>query len=434
MNVWALEAHQSGGMGEGWSDYFPCTVNNSITVGDWVANRPNGIRGFPYDSDFPDNFGDLGTGRYSGYAADGRRWPHPIGEIWCVTLLEMNRNIGTELGAQLVVDGLKLTPANPSFLDSRDAILEALDHMLASGQLNRDDYDEALQGVWQAFVRFGMGPDAQSNGASLSGIVADFNMPEFEQPDPADIHLEARPNLAIPDNQAEGVSSILSVTQSGHIGRLKLSIDIQHTYIGDLHVSLISPSGSTVILHDRSGAGADDLVKTYDSDDLIDLEAILGESVQGDWILRVADLAGLDHGTLRGWELAIYLESEGNAVHGEAEAMIPIPDQDPAGISSMINIAPSGTVQSLAISVDITHTYIGDLRVILETPSGLQALLHDQFGGSNDNLIRSYDSNSHPELAALIGDSIQGDWVLRVADLVGQDVGKLNRWRLDLAV
>lgn len=92
-------------------------------------------RDFPYDNEFPGNFGDPGTGRYSGYAPNGSRWPHPIGEIWCATLLEMNRNIGTLLGVQLVVDALKLTPANPSFLDSRDAILDALDNMLSSEKM-----------------------------------------------------------------------------------------------------------------------------------------------------------------------------------------------------------------------------------------------------------------------------------------------------------
>jgi extracellular elastinolytic metalloproteinase len=135
-NAFALEEHQSGGMGEGWSDYFACAVNETIVVGDWVVNHPGGIRGFPYDSNFPDNFGDLGTGRYSGFTPEGDRWPHPIGEIWCAALLEMNRNIGADLSAQLIVDALKLTPANPSFLDARNAILTALDDMLVAGQLN----------------------------------------------------------------------------------------------------------------------------------------------------------------------------------------------------------------------------------------------------------------------------------------------------------
>jgi extracellular elastinolytic metalloproteinase len=123
VNVEALEDPQSGGMGEGWGDYVACTITNGTVVGAWVVNQPGGIRGFPYDSNFPDNFGDLGTGRYDEV--------HNTGEIWCATLLEMNRKVGAKLGVQLVVDALKLSPANPSFLDMRDAILAALDNKLA---------------------------------------------------------------------------------------------------------------------------------------------------------------------------------------------------------------------------------------------------------------------------------------------------------------
>lgn len=169
LNVHALDAIQSGGMGEGWGDYDACTINNSTVVGAWVVNRAGGIRGFPYDSNFPDNFGNLGTGRYTEV--------HNIGEIWCATLMEMTRNIGKTLGVQLVVDALKLSPANPSFLDMRDAILRALDNMLVAGQLNSPEHFMALYRIWVAFAKFGMGPGARSNGAQLSGIVADFNLP-----------------------------------------------------------------------------------------------------------------------------------------------------------------------------------------------------------------------------------------------------------------
>jgi extracellular elastinolytic metalloproteinase len=166
----SLEAPQSRGMGEGWSDYIACTINDTTVVGSWVTNRPGGIRGFPYDSNFEDNFGDLGTGRYTGEE-------HAIGEIWCATLMEMNRNIGADLGVQLVVDALKLSPTNPSFLEMRASILAALDAMLTASKLSSDEHSEARSGIWTAFAKFGMGPGARSTGASLSGIVADFDTP-----------------------------------------------------------------------------------------------------------------------------------------------------------------------------------------------------------------------------------------------------------------
>jgi extracellular elastinolytic metalloproteinase len=134
-----------------------------------VTGKAGGIRQYPYDEKFPDDFGDLGTGRYTEC--------HNIGEIWCATLMEMTRNIGKSLAAQLVVDALKLTPANPSFLDARDAILEALENMRRANKLGHNYYVMTRNAIWKAFARFGMGPNARSNGAQLSGIQPDFGVP-----------------------------------------------------------------------------------------------------------------------------------------------------------------------------------------------------------------------------------------------------------------
>ncbi len=172
MNVHALDSPQSGGMGEGWGDYIACTINNSLVVGNWVLNNPKGIRYFPYDSNYPHNFGDLGKT----VAGIDYSEVHNMGEIWCATLMEMNRKTNKHLAVQLVVDALKLSPANPSFLDMRDAILSALNNMLLAGRINANQRDGAWQGIWMAFARFGMGPQAASNGAQVTGIKADYTI------------------------------------------------------------------------------------------------------------------------------------------------------------------------------------------------------------------------------------------------------------------
>jgi len=81
------------------------------------------------------------------------------------------------LGWQIVVDGFKLTPANPSFLDARDAILQALDARQQAGAITANDFKKARKAAWEAFARFGRGPKATSIGASLSGIVGDRSVP-----------------------------------------------------------------------------------------------------------------------------------------------------------------------------------------------------------------------------------------------------------------
>jgi extracellular elastinolytic metalloproteinase len=424
----ALEAQQSGGMGEGWSDYIACSINNSIVVGDWVVNNSAGIRKFPYDSNFPDHFGKLGTGRYTEV--------HNIGEIWCATLMEMNRNIGKVLGLQLVVDGFKLTPANPSFLDARDGILRALENKASAGQLTPAEADAARQGFWKAFAKFGMGPDARSNGATLTGIVADFNLPAIAPTGPAPgVKVQGSPNLAIPDNTAAGVANVLAVPNSGRIKRLTVAVDIQHTFIGDLEVSLTSPAGKVVVLHNRAGGSQDNLVKTYRSEDIPGLASLLGDEANGNWKLSVADRAGADVGTLRTWSLEMDVEeAAAQTIHQESAPGLAIPDNTPAGISNSIAISQAGTVKGLKLSVDITHSFIGDLKVDLVAPGGQQVLLHDRAGGSADNLIRSFDSVTSPGLVTLVGQPSQGNWSLRVRDLEAQDVGKLNRWSLDLSI
>lgn len=95
-----------------------------------------------------------------------------------------------------------------------------------------------------------------------------------------------------------------------------------------------------------------------------------------------------------------------------------------------------GESSQILVGYDFTglYTFIGDLRVELEAPLGQQAILHNRLGRDRDNLITVYDSSSTPALATLVGQSIQGPWVLRVSDLAGLDVGKLNNWSLELAL
>ena len=109
-----------------------------------------------------------------------------------------------------------------------------------------------------------------------------------------------------------------------------------------------------------------------------------------------------------------------------------IPDNDPRGVRSSIAIVDSGAIQGISISVDISHTFIGDLRVELLTPWGQMVALHNRTGGSADNLLATYRPDSLPALAALISKEVYGNWVLKVADLAGSDVGKLNKWGLEL--
>ncbi len=84
---------------------------------------------------------------------------------------------------------------------------------------------------------------------------------------------------------------------------LRLSVDIEHTYIGDLVVKLLAPSGDKVTVHDRTGAGTDHLNTVYDMSNSPALGALLGKSPKGTWKLEVRDRARQDTGMIRAFRL-----------------------------------------------------------------------------------------------------------------------------------
>lgn len=111
------------------------------------------------------------------------------------------------------------------------------------------------------------------------------------------ITARAEPRLAIPDR--DSVTTTLRLDDAATVGALSLDLDILHTYRGDLRVTLTSPSGTSHVVHDKSGGGADDLRGRFD------LSAFGGEPVRGEWTLKVEDLLGGDVGTLQSWGLHI---------------------------------------------------------------------------------------------------------------------------------
>lgn len=424
MNSRALDEIQSGGMGEGWGDYFACVLNDRVTVGSWVTGRAGGIRGAAYTEDYPHSFEDVGTGRFDRV--------HSLGEIWCATLLAMNRRVGTAVGTQLVVDALKLSVANPSFLAMRDAILVAADDYADAGGLAEDERATLRHGVWEAFAKFGMGPGARTDGPSLRGIVADFTTPPRPSDPGTTVVGSASPGLAIPDDTTHGIVSSVALTTDGVLDRLEVSVDIQHTYRGDLEVTLTAPHGVTVLLHDRAGGRQDDLVETWTSDDHADLAQLLSRPAGGDWTLAVVDHAAFDVGVLRSWEVRAQVSEARPVEELVVTPSTSIPDDDPEGIVSVVEATGAGALRGVTLDLDITHTYIGDLEVVLRAPGGQEVTLHDREGGRADNIVESFGSGPGEALAPLVGVDGTGEWQLHVVDTAGLDVGKLNRWRLVL--
>ncbi|PKA83570.1 putative secreted protein (Por secretion system target) [Ulvibacter sp. MAR_2010_11] len=126
---------------------------------------------------------------------------------------------------------------------------------------------------------------------------------------------------------------------------------------------------------------------------------------------------------------------------------------DNTTVSTSIVVGDSFTITDLNVALDISHTWVGDLQITLESPAGTQVLIFDggSDGCSGDNIIDTYDDESSnplvcnggsPDafpladyipsnaLSAFDGEDTAGTWILSVEDTAGGDTGTINSWSL----
>jgi vibriolysin len=105
-------------------------------------------------------------------------------------------------------------------------------------------------------------------------------------------------DVNIPDNNTTGVTSTITVSgRTGNAGTsVPVSVDIRHTYSGDLVVDLIAPDGSVYNISNRAGGSADNIIKTVNLN-------LSSEALNGAWKLRVKDLAAADTGYINSWSV-----------------------------------------------------------------------------------------------------------------------------------
>jgi subtilisin-like proprotein convertase family protein len=194
-------------------------------------------------------------------------------------------------------------------------------------------------------------------------------------------------------------------------------VKIAHTYVGDLYVDLVAPSGAVYRLHRGTGGGADLIDTTYTVD-------LSGENANGPWRLRVRDTQAGDSGYIDSWTVHLDPPVDPPAVcAGENAADLPIPDN--ATISSPITLSncPRNASAATDVRVDITHPYRGDLVVRLTAPDGTTYTLLDKAGGGADDVHQTF----RVDLAA---EPVDGTWNLTVRDTATGDVGVLTGWSL----
>jgi subtilisin-like proprotein convertase family protein len=235
------------------------------------------------------------------------------------------------------------------------------------------------------------------------------------------VSLKAEPNSQIQD--LKSVSSVINVTDDMTISQVKVNIDIAHTYVGDLVVKLRSPEGKEVLLKNREGGSADNLVFEANPADFNGLNS------KGEWSVVVEDKANQDTGTFKSWNLSITGEPKsapptGGTITKTATPNVAVKDNQTA--TSFIDITDEGQIENLKVNVDIDHTYRGDLVVKLKSPSGKEIVLHNKTGGSADNLQFELDRTE------FANEPVKGRWTLSVEDTARQDEGTFKSWGLSI--
>ncbi|KAI9346969.1 Fungalysin metallopeptidase-domain-containing protein [Obelidium mucronatum] len=184
-NANCLQSTESGGLGEGWSDFIGLMVSlpkgstrtTNFAAGYWAVGNPKGARQYPYSTSMQTNMH-----RFS--ALQRLSEVHQIGEVWCTILYEALWNLvdvsgfsdpaslisskasgtGNTAMLHILLKGMKMQPCNPTFIQARDAIISA------ETALYKGKFKCAL---WNGFAKRGLGTKATSSHNDSFDIPSD---------------------------------------------------------------------------------------------------------------------------------------------------------------------------------------------------------------------------------------------------------------------
>lgn len=184
-----LNSIQAGSMGEAWSDYYAMDylvtqglasdsveLDGQIRVGKYVLANRSLLRTEAMDCD-PDSgvaactdlAGVKGGYTYGDFPTiGGVPEVHTSGEVWSQTLWDIRERLGHRDAAMLITRGMELSPAEPSMLDMRNAIIQA------DKVVNRSTHTTAL---WGIFAARGMGWYAGAIEGGDAAPAEDFHRP-----------------------------------------------------------------------------------------------------------------------------------------------------------------------------------------------------------------------------------------------------------------
>ena len=278
---------------------------------------------------------------------------------------------------------------------------------------------------------------------------------------------------AIPDNACPTLTSFTATMgESGLVGTdweiSNVTIDISHTWDGDLSINLVSPSGASLNLSQFNGGSLNNYTNTVFVDGAPSIttgsapftgqfspeggtfaDTFEGEDVNGTWSLAVCDDAGGDLGTVNSWSITFY---NGTTTSNGTTGAIP-DNACPVLTNFSANATNPGTLGTEwvidNVTLDISHTWDGDLSINLVSPSGTTLNLSQFNGGSANNYTNTVFVDGAPSIttgsapftgqfspeggtfaSTFDGETVSGDWLLAVCDDAGGDLGTVNSWSI----
>ena len=265
--------------------------------------------------------------------------------------------LGRNDALKIITGGMRLSPASPSMLTMRDAIIQ-------SAQVN----NVSLSKVWKVFADRGMGYSATTPNADATTATEDFSLP------PALLHVATTVNDNAPLGDGDGFP------EPGET--LAVTTTVQNTTgsaIPSVTGSITASNGAQVVVG-TSNWPTVPAEKNAANDPPFTVKVPEAQACESTVGLTVSVT-----GPSGAVAVPVKTVSVGQpSFTNSTDVPKAIPDNSPAGVNSTLTLQGAGNVSDLDVRIgSLTHTYVGDLKITL-THAGTTVVLVDAAGGAGD--------------------------------------------------
>ncbi|MGK2858593.1 MAG: proprotein convertase P-domain-containing protein, partial [Thermoanaerobaculia bacterium] len=285
-------------LGEGFCDYWAFSASwaasrasgrDPFCVGDWDARcapGPSAQCGYAPGADCLRRVDGTKTmadylrgGSFGTEHLNGEIWSSALRDVFVAAVARLGDEEGRRTVDRTILESHFGMPPNPSF---RTAALRMID---ADRRLNRGALTPS---ICTAMAARGIVATADCD-LGLRGVLTLVESPARD--------------VAVPDNDPNGVSATLRVSDTRVAEELFVRVNIAHPRRGDLRLTLTAPDGASIVLQVENDDSAADIKAVYglDAEPSQPLTTLAGKSAAGTWTLRVTDTFGVDEGRLVTW-------------------------------------------------------------------------------------------------------------------------------------